>query len=97
MAETLEQWYDMLQETYDKWNDELHKWNDELQDLEMKIKELSLRISEEDNEDNEDNEELQVKVIQLQKKASQITPTLERYKYYLDYRSNPTPVTELLF
>jgi hypothetical protein len=68
MAETLDEWYDMLQTTYDKWSQEID----------------NLRVEFENTEDEDIN-----------KKIKTILPTLERYKYYLDYRHNPTPVCEM--
>lgn len=67
MAETQEQWYDILQETYDKW----------LQQIDI----IKQQIGETEDEDEINN---------LDKKIKNIVPTLQRYKYYLDYRANPT-------
>jgi len=99
--ETLDQWYQALQTTYDK-------WNEEVQNINMKIKELSSSIVEEDHEDHEDHKDhvdheddedkkdnLEYEVTQLKKKISQITPTLEKYKYYLDFKTNQTSVKDL--
>lgn len=67
MAETQEQWYDILQETYDKWLQEMDTIKQQL-------------------EETEDEDEIR----NLDKKIKNIIPTLEKYKYYLDYRANPT-------
>lgn len=70
MAETLDQWYDMLQETYDKWSQEIERLEKEF-------------------ETTEDEK------LQLNKKIKNILPTLERYKYYLDYRHKPSQDDEI--
>lgn len=67
MAETQEQWYDILQETYDKWLQEMATIKQQI-------------------EETEDEDEIR----NLDKKIKNIIPTLEKYKYYLDYRGNPT-------
>lgn len=84
--ETLDQWYQVLQTTYDK-------WNNELENLNLKIKEKSLSIIEEDDENVKENLEMEITL--LKKKVSQITPTLEKYKYYLNFQNNPTLVEDL--
>ena len=84
--ETLDKWYTILQETYDK-------WNNELENLNLKIKELTFSMIEEDDEDVKDN--LTTEVTLLKKQVSQITPTLEKYKYYLDFQNNQTLVEDL--
>lgn len=86
MAETQEQWYDILQETYDKWSREVDTIKQEIDTIKQEIDTIKQQGPDEET-DNEENDNV---IRNLDKKINNILPTLEKYKYYLDYRANPT-------
>lgn len=86
MAETIEQWYDMLEQTYNQLNNEITRLQIERETIQKSIS------TDESNE--ESDEELNLKLQVLTKQINSIVPTVEKYKYYLDYRNKPTNVSE---
>lgn len=90
MAETIEQWYDMLEQTYNQLNNEITRLQIERETIQKSIS------TDESNEelDEESDEELNLKLQVLTKQINSIVPTVEKYKYYLDYRNKPTNVSE---
>ena len=87
MAETIEQWYQMIEETYNKWESQLAQLKSE--------KLLADSILQKDDLERDQIEELSRKITLLNNNINSIIPTVQKYKYYLDFKekSTPTPTT----
>ena len=82
MAETIEQWYQMIEETYNKWESQLAQLKSE--------KLLADSILQKDDLETDQREELTNKIKLLNNNINSIIPTVQKYKYYLDFKENPT-------
>jgi len=78
MAETIEQWYTILQETCDKWETEVKRLESENTDGSLTDGSLT------DGSLTDGS---------FTKQINQILPTLEKYRYYLDKKPTTTTST----